>query len=88
MDADRGMFFANGVERETGFCMKNTYIALDIIFVHRDGRIANIAADTIPFSLDSVRSDGPVYAVLEFNSGTSALIGLQPGDMIYHALVG
>jgi len=88
MGADRGMLFANGVERETGFWMKNTYIPLDIIFIHRDGRIANIAADTIPLSLESVRSAGPVFAILELNAGTSALIGLKPGDMVHHQLFG
>ena len=86
MDADRGMLFANGVERQTSFWMKNTFISLDIIFVHRDGRVANIAADTIPLSLASVVSHGPVFAVLELNAGTAAQIGLRPGDMIHHPL--
>ena len=33
--------------------------ALDIIFIGPDGRIANIAANTVPYSLDSVASKGP-----------------------------
>ncbi len=51
-----------------------------------DGRIVNIAERTVPLSLTAVYSEGPVRAVLELNGGTSARLGIRPGDRVIHPI--
>jgi hypothetical protein len=79
---DRGMIFPMDPPRDASFWMKNTLIPLDIIFIRPDGTIANIAANTVPMSLDPVPSDGAVKAVLEIAGGRAAELGIAPGDTV------
>ena len=79
---DRGMIFPFDPPRGASFWMKNTLIPLDMIFVRADGSIANIAANTVPLSLEPVPSDGPVGAVLELAGGRAAELGIEPGDKV------
>ena len=79
---DRGMLFPLGETRPASFWMKNTLIPLDIIFIRSDGRIENIAAETVPLSLEPVSSTAPVAAVLEIAGGRSAELGIEAGDMV------
>lgn len=79
---DRGMIFPMDPPRDASFWMRNTLIPLDMIFVRADGSIANIAANTVPYSEEPMRSDGPVAAVLEIAGGRCAELGIQPGDKV------
>ena len=79
---DEGMVFPMNPPRMAGFYMRNTVIALDIIFVGPDGRILNIAANAVPYDETSLRSAGPVKAVLELNGGRTAELGIVPGDKV------
>lgn len=79
---DRGMVFPFDPPRDASFWMRNTLIPLDMIFVRADGSIANIAANTVPYSEEPVPSDGPVKAVLEIAGGRSAELGIKPGDKV------
>ena len=79
---DRGMIFPFDPPRDASFWMRNTLIPLDMIFVRADGSIANIAANTVPYSEEPVPSDGPVKAVLELAGGRTAELGIKPGDMV------
>jgi hypothetical protein len=79
---DEGMLFPSAVPEPRSFWMKNTPLSLDIIFVGADGRISNIAANTVPYSLDSVASSGFAVAVLELRAGRSAELGIVPGDRV------
>jgi hypothetical protein len=78
----KGMIFPFGEERMASFWMKNTVIPLDIIFIRKDGKIENIAANTIPYSTDPVESTAPVSAVLELRGGLTAQLGIKPGDTV------
>jgi len=80
MGADEGMLFLSREPMVRSFWMKNTPLSLDIIFIGADRRIINIAANTTPYSLDSVVSDGPAVAVLELRGGRAAELGIGPGD--------
>lgn len=85
--ADGGMLFApypagGGAARVASFWMKNTPSALDIIFIRPDRTIANIEADTLPFSEAPVSSSEPVSAVLELRGGRAAELGIGPGDRV------
>ena len=79
---DKGMIFPFSQDRVAGFWMKNTVISRDIIFVRRDVTIESIAANTTPYSLESVRSNEPVGAVLEIAAGRAAELGIQPGNTV------
>ena len=80
---DKGMLFPFDDVRPASFWMKNTVIPLDIIFVRKDGTIANIAVNTVPYSTDPVPSDGPVAAVLELRGGLTLELGINAGDRVY-----
>ena len=79
---DRGMIFPFDPPREASFWMRNTLIPLDMIFVRADGTIANIEANTVPYSEEPMRSAGRVAAVLEIAGGRSAELGIKPGDAV------
>ncbi len=83
---DEGMLFPSDPPQPRSFWMKNTPLSLDIIFVGPDGRIANIAVNTVPYSLDSVWSVGPASAVLELRAGRAAALGIVPGDKVEYVL--
>lgn len=83
---DEGMLFPSVVPEPRSFWMKNTPLSLDIIFVGADGRISNIAANTEPYSLDSVSSSGFASAVLELRAGRAAELGIVPGDRVVYTL--
>lgn len=82
LQPDAGMIFPFEADRMASFWMKNTVIPLDIIFIRRDGTIESIAANTIPYSLDSVQSGEPVAAVLEIAGGRAAELGIAAGDTV------
>ena len=84
--ADTGMLFDFGVALPVYMWMKNTYIALDMIFIAPDGRIVNIAPGTTPESLAVIESAGSVRAVLEVPAGTAARLGIKPGDRVEHRI--
>ncbi|RNJ62478.1 MAG: DUF192 domain-containing protein [Porphyrobacter sp. IPPAS B-1204] len=79
---NEGMIFPSAAPEVRSFWMKNTPLSLDIIFIGPDGRIVNIAANTVPYSLESVRSSGPASAVLELRAGRAAELGIVPGDKV------
>ena len=82
MADSQGMLFIYGVTRPVSFWMKNTPLPLDIIFIGQDRKIINIAAQTTPYSLDSVSALGPTSAVLEIPGGRAAELGIGPGDAV------
>jgi uncharacterized protein len=86
LPADHGMLFDFHQPKSVAMWMKNTLIPLDMIFIRADGTIAGIARNTKPQSLDVLGVGEPILAVLEVAGGTSARIGLQPGDLVYHRI--
>ena len=86
MADDEGMIFPSDPPSARSFWMKNTPIPLDIIFVGTDGRISNIAANTPPYSLDSVASVGLTSAVFEIRGGLAEELGIQAGDEVSYVL--
>jgi len=82
MGADEGMLFPRDPPDLASFWMRNTPLALDILFIGRDRRIINIAAATVPFSDAPIRSADFAAAVLELNAGRAAALGIEPGDKV------
>lgn len=83
---DRGMLFDFGAPRKVSMWMKNTYIALDMLFIRSDGTIAYIAENTTPQSLDIIGVSEPVTAVLELAAGSARKLGVRAGDTVYHRM--
>lgn len=79
---DRGMIFPYHPPQPVAFWMKDTLIPLDIIFISPGGRILSIAENTVPLSLESVPSGGPVEAVLELAGGRARELGIKAGDSV------
>ena len=85
---DEGMLFDWGTPRESAMWMRNTLVRLDMIFIAADGRIHRIVERTVPLSLASVESRGPVRATLELAGGTAERLGLRVGDQVLHRIFG
>lgn len=79
---DQGMIFINDENQIWHMWMKNTYIALDMIFFARDGKIVKVVSHTNPLSLQILSSDIPVAGVLEVNAGTASTLNIRVGDYI------
>jgi uncharacterized protein len=77
-----GMLFPMNPPRMAGFWMKNTVISLDMIFIRKDGTIARIARDTVPYSLNQEESGEPIAAVFEISGGRAAQLGIQENDKV------
>ncbi len=88
LPADRGMLFDFKQPQVASMWMKNTLIPLDMLFIRKDGTIANIAENTEPHSLRTISAIEPVLGVLELNGGTSARLGIAPGDRVENPLFG
>ena len=83
---NEGMLFPSDPPQPRSFWMKNTPLSLDIIFIGTDGRISNIEADTVPYSLAPVRSVGFANAVLELRAGRAKELGIVAGDEVIYSL--
>lgn len=83
---DAGMLFDFEASQPVAMWMKDTHVPLDMIFIAADGRIVNIARDTTPRSLKVIESAAPVRGVLEVRAGTTARLGIRPGDRVVHGI--
>lgn len=85
---NEGMLFSSGKDEVIAMWMKNTPLALDMIFIAADGRVAGVAENTVPQSLKPISSHEPVRAVLEVKAGIARRIGLHEGDGVQNTLFG
>lgn len=89
MPENAGMlFWFEGPEEERAFWMKNTFIPLDLIFIQKDGAIYHIHDEAQPEDLTTIRSQGPVAAILEINGGMSRKLDIMGGDIVHAAQFG
>ncbi len=79
---DRAMIFIFPREEQLSFWMKNTPIALDMIFISAERKIVGIVENTVPFSLDARSVNGTSQYVLEINGGLARRYGFKPGDSV------
>lgn len=84
--ADGGMLFDWGAPRDSTMWMRNTLSPLDMLFINADGTIRRIAEDTVPGSLATIESHGPVRATLELAAGTAKRLGIRVGDRVEQRL--
>jgi uncharacterized membrane protein (UPF0127 family) len=85
MEDNQGMLFIFEDERMHSFYMKNTEIALDIIFLKSDLTIASFQENTQPLNENGLSSQVPIQYVLEVNAGLAEKWLLEVGDKVaYH----
>jgi uncharacterized protein len=80
-----GMLFLFPQEGEYPFWMKNTRIALDMIWIDSNKRIAHIAHDVQPCQIEDCPSYPPhaqARYVLEVSAGVARAHGLKSGDVL------
>jgi uncharacterized membrane protein (UPF0127 family) len=85
---DDGMLFVWSAVQESQMWMKNTLVPLDMVFINADGTIRAIAENTVPRSLATVDSRGPVLATLELAGGVTAKLNIKVGDTLQFRLFG
>jgi uncharacterized membrane protein (UPF0127 family) len=85
---NEGMLFDWGASRESAMWMRNTITSLDMVFINQDGTIRRIAERTVPQSLATIPSNGPVRATLELAAGTAERLGLRVGDRVENRIFG
>lgn len=81
-----GMLFDFDKRNPVAFWMKNTYIALDMLFIDTDGTIVGITENVEPLSETTRPSPQPVIAVLELRGGAAERFGIKVGDRIRHRI--
>lgn len=83
MADDHGMLFVYPNAQPQSFWMKNTYLALDIMYFDGDARFVSASYGTPPCTRDpcpSYASKAPARYVLELKAGVGKALDLEPGD--------
>jgi len=88
LDPDKGMLFVFEQPDYLSFWMRNCLIPLDMLFIRQDGTIANIVANAEPGTDTPRKSLGRAIGVLEIPGGRAAELGIKPGDIVRHPLLG
>ena len=86
MADDHGMLFIFEQEKPVAFWMKNTPMALDLVFINQKGEIRAVLPGE-PFSEAVISPGEPVRFVLELKAGTAAKNGLAPGNHDRHPAI-
>lgn len=82
LGADQGMLFVFPAEAPQAFWMKNTRMALDILYIGANGTIVSIAENARPYDETSLPSQAPAQYVLEIPGGMCTAHGIQVGDSV------
>ena len=85
LSEDSGMLFIFEEEKINSFWMKNTLIALDIIWIDKDNKIVFIKKDAQPcieYPCETFVSSIPSKYVLEISAGLSENLNIHEGDKI------
>lgn len=88
MRDDQAMIFVYDPPLYVAMWMKNTLIALDMLFVNADGCVIKVKHDAQPQSLDTISADGRVALVVELKGGVAAALGIGVGDRVRRPQVG
>jgi uncharacterized membrane protein (UPF0127 family) len=87
LPSDYGMLFVFPREERMNFWMKNTWVSLDILFIHDDKTIQRIHKKVKPSTAKTADDEvalapGQGQYVLELPAGTSARRKLKEGDAL------
>lgn len=79
---DSAMLFVFPAAARQGFYMKNTYVALDMVFVGGDGVVAGVVENARPLTLETRSVDAPARFVVEINAFAAAAKGIAKGSVM------
>ena len=82
MEENEGMLFIFDPPRKVSMWMRNTTMALDMIFINKDGKIITIENSATPYSTKGIPSNGSIKWVLEINGGLSERLNIKTGDTV------
>ena len=77
-----GMLFLFRNKKKASFWMKNTNIPLDIIFIKQSGMIDSVKKNTIPLSLEKIKSESKVIAALEIPAGETKSFNISKNSFV------
>lgn len=87
LGSSQGMLFVYQAPGHPHFWMKDTLIALDMIFIGPDGLVTRVHSNAVPHDETAIDGGPGVQYVLEINGGLAEAIRLKPGDaMIWPGL--
>ena len=84
MARSAGMLFIYDRPTAPSFWMRNTLIALDMIFVDPTGRVSHIHHNAIPLDETPIPGGENVLMVLETNGGLARALGVSVGSEMRH----
>ncbi len=79
---DRGMMFLMPEDHDWAFYMRNTYVALDMIFIDSDWTVVGLSANTRPLTEELHRSGRPCRYVLELVAHQARRSGIRVGTRL------
>ena len=82
LETNHGMIFIFDSEDTHSFWMKDTYIALDMIFVDAQKHVIYIEENTTPLSETPITPTSPSQYVLEVPAGTANTNDINIGDTL------
>jgi uncharacterized membrane protein (UPF0127 family) len=82
LGANAGMLFVFPNESDQQFWMKNTPLALDMVFIGKQRHIVGIVPEARPFTTNSLGVGVSSQYVLEMNGGFCARHGISTGDAV------
>jgi hypothetical protein len=82
LESSDGMLFVFPEPIETAFWMKDTRIALDMVFIDATYTITRIVYDARPHTLDPKHTRSPIIAAVELPAGQAKARGLKIGDRV------
>lgn len=85
---DAGMLFVFPDEREHYFWMKNTYLALDMIFVDASSHVVGVVANAEPMTTTTRTVGVPSKYVIEVVAGYAAAHGITVGVAVRLEAIG
>lgn len=80
---DEGMLFSWSREERRGFWMKNTCLALDMLFLNAEGRILGVLEQVPPMNQATRTIPCPAAHVLEVRAGWTREHGVEPGQLVH-----
>jgi len=88
LDRRAGMLFIYDSPQPVAFWMRNTLIALDMVFIGADGVVQRVHVNAVPLDETVIQGERDTFAVLEVNGGQTAQLGIGPGTEIRHSAFG
>lgn len=88
MPMSSGMLFVFPEPKHATFWMKNTPLALDMIFVDATGRVSHVHPNARPMDETFIDGGPDAAFVLEINAGLAGPMGIAPGAEMRHPAIG